>query len=101
MGSWFDVPQRMSRIAAGYRQNRFAALQIIGGALAILIATAAQPSPGQPPSSAAGSGPETSGSLISSANSEDGSYGSTQPPSDRGLRLERFAQAGFFRILGK
>ena len=101
MESWLDLTQRIGRVAAGYQRNRLAALQVIGGALAILIATAAQPSTGQAPSSASGSLPEKRTSAVLVADADEGTYGSTQPPADRGLRLDRFAQAGLFRILGK
>lgn len=101
MESWFDLPNRISRVAAGYQRNRLAALQIIGGALAILIATAAQPSTGQAPSSASGSLPQKRTSAVLVADADEGTYGSTQPPTDKGLRLERFMQRGLFRILGR
>ena len=97
----FDLWPGARRAAAGYRRNRFAALQIIGGVLAITIVTAANPTTGEAPASAAGSAPETGGSTVLPAQPEEGSYGSTQPPADQGLRLERFAQTGLFRILGK
>ncbi len=101
----FDVARGVRRVAAGYQRNGLAVLQIIGGALAIMIATAANPSPGQAPASARASATapvaETSRSTSLPANADDGSYGSTQPPTEKGLRLERFAQTVFFRILGK
>lgn len=92
MASPFDLGRGIRRVAAGYRRNRIAALQLIGGALVIVIAiaTAANPSASQPPASATGSAADT-----------EGNYGSTQPPADNGLRLERFAHSGLFRILGK
>lgn len=95
----FDLWPGARRAAAGYRRNRFAALQIIGGVLAITIATVANPTTGEAPASAAGSAPGDSTMLP--AQPEEGSYASTQPPADKGLRLERFAQTGLFRILGK
>jgi PRC-barrel domain len=101
MEPWVDLANRISRVAAGYKRNRLAALQIIGGALAILIATAAQPSTGQPPSSASGSLSEKHASGLLVADPDEGTYDSTQPPADQGLRLEQIAQAGLFRILGK
>ena len=97
----FDLWPGVRRVASGYRRNRFAALQIIGGVLAITIATAATPTTGEAPASAAGPAPETGGSAVLPAHPEDDSYGSTQRPADQGLRLERFAQTGLFRILGK
>jgi PRC-barrel domain len=101
MASWFDLTNRISRVADGYQRNRLAALQIIGSALAILIATAARPSTGQAPFSASGSLPAKSTPAVLAADAGEGTYGSTQPPSERGLRLERFMQSGLFRILGK
>jgi hypothetical protein len=100
MELWFNPATWISRIAAGYQRNRLAALQIVGGAVAILIATAAQPSTGQP-SPASGSVPEQRAPAALAADPDEGTYGSTQPPADKGLRLEQFAQAGLFRILGK
>jgi hypothetical protein len=97
MASRFDLWPGARRVAAGYRRNRFATLQIIGGVMVISIAAAANPMTGKAPASP----PETGGSTISPANAEDGAYGSTQPPNDNGLRLEQFAQTGLFRILGK
>jgi len=99
MASQFDLWPGVRRVAAGCRRNRFAALQIIGGVLAITIVTAANPTTGEAPASAAGPAPGDSTMLA--AQPEDGSYGSTQPSTDQGLRLERFAQTGLFRILGK
>jgi hypothetical protein len=101
MASRFDLWPGIRRVAAGYRRNRFATLQIIGGVMAISIAAAANPTTGKAPASATGSPPETGESAVLPVNPEDGSYGSTQPPNDNGLRLEQFAQAGLFRILGK
>ena len=99
MASRFDLWPGVRRVAAGYRRNRFAALQIIGSVLAITIVTAANPTTGEAPASAAG--PAPGDSTVLAAQPEDGSYGSTQPSTDQGLRLERFAQTGLFRILGK
>lgn len=101
MSSWFDLPSRIKGVAAGYQRNRLATLQIGGGALVILIATAAQPSTGQPPSLASGSLAEKRTSVVLVADADEGTYGSTQPPTDKGARLERFTQRGLFRILGK
>ena len=101
MASRFDLWRWLRHVAAGYRRNRFAALQIIGGLMAISIAAAANPTTGKAPDSATGSPPETSGSTVSRVNPGDGAYGSTQPPNDNGLRFEQFSQAGLFRILGK
>jgi hypothetical protein len=99
MASRFDLWPGVRRVAAGCRRNRFAVLQIIGSVLAITIVTAANPTTGEAPASAAGPAPGASTMLA--AQPEDGSYGSTQPSTDQGLRLERFAQTGLFRILGK
>jgi hypothetical protein len=99
MTSRFDLWPGVRRVASGYRRNRFAALQIIGGVLAITIATAATPTTGEAPASAAR--PAPGGSMVLPAQPEDGSHSSTQPSTDQGLRLERFAQTGLFRILGK
>jgi hypothetical protein len=101
MASLFDLWPGVRRVAAGYRRNRFATLQIIGGVMAISIAAAANPTNGNTPASATGSPPETGGSTVLPANLGDGAYGSTQPPNDNGSRLEQFAQTGLFRILGK
>jgi hypothetical protein len=101
MEPWVDLANRISRFAASYKRNRLAALQIIGGALVILIATAAQPSTGQPPSSASGSLSKQRAPAVLVADPDEGTYDSTQPPVDKGLRLEQIAQAGLFRILGK
>ena len=100
MASRFDLWPSLRRIAASYRRNRFATLQIIGGVMAISIAAAANPTTGKAPASGTGAPPETGGS-VSPTNPEDGAYGSTQPPNDNGSRLEQFAQTGLFRILGK
>jgi PRC-barrel domain len=101
MESWFALQKRLSRVAAGYQRNRLATLQLVGGALAIVIATAAQPSTGQPPSSASGFLPEQRAPAVLVADPDVGTYDSTQTPADQGLRLEQIAQAGLFRILGK
>jgi PRC-barrel domain len=101
MASRFDLWPGVRRVVAGYRRNRFATLQIIGGVMAISIAAAANPTTGKTPASAMGSSPGIGGSTVLPANSEDAAYGSTQPPNDNGLVFEQFAQTGFFRILGK
>jgi hypothetical protein len=101
MASLFDLWLGVRHVAAGYRRNRFATLQIIGGVMAISIAAAANPTTGQAPAPATGSPPGTGGSTVLPANSEDAAYGSTQPPNDNGLIFEQFAQTGLFRILGK
>ena len=90
MASRFDIWPGVRQVAASYRRNRFATLQIIGGVMAISIAAAANPATGNAPASATGSPRDTAGSTVS-----------TQLSTVNGLRLERFAQAGLFRILGK
>ena len=79
----FDPVREIRRAAAGYRQNRVAALQVVGGALIIAIATAADPSTGQAPAP------------------DEGAYGSTEAPPAKGARLQQFAHTDLFRILGK
>ena len=101
MASRFDLLPGVRRVAAGCLRNRFAALQIVGVVVAITIATAATPTTGEAPASAAGPASVTGGSAVLPAQPEEGAYDSTQPPTDQGLRLERFAQTGLFRILGK
>ena len=79
----FDLVREIRRAAAGYRQNRLAALQVAGGALVIAIATAADPYTGQAPAP------------------DEGAYGSTEVPPAKGPRLQQFGQTDLFRILGK
>jgi PRC-barrel domain len=79
----FDPVREIRRAAAGYRQNRVAALQVVGGALVIAIATAANPSTGQAPAP------------------DEGAYGSAEAPPAKGARLQQFAHTDLFRILGK
>jgi hypothetical protein len=79
----FDPVREIRRAAAGYRQNRVAALQVVGGALVIAIATAANPSTGQAPAP------------------DDGAYGSTEAPPAKTARLQQFPHTDLFRILGK
>ncbi len=79
----FDPVRETRRAAVGYRQNRGAALQIVGGALLIAVATAAGPSAGQAPAL------------------DEGAYGSTEAPPAKGARLQQFAHTDLFRILGK
>jgi hypothetical protein len=79
----FDPVREIRRAAAGYRQNRVAALQVVGGALIIAIATAADPSTGRAPAP------------------DEGAYGSTEAPPAKGARLQQFAHTDLFRILGK
>jgi hypothetical protein len=78
----FDSVREIRRAAAGYRQNQVAALQVVGGALVIVIATAADPSTGQAPFP------------------DEGAYGSTEAPATA-ARLQQFAHTDLFRILGK
>jgi hypothetical protein len=79
----FDIVREIRRAAASCRQNRVAALQVVGGALIIAIATAADPSTGQAPAP------------------DEGAYGSTEAPPAEGARLQQFAHTDLFRILGK
>jgi hypothetical protein len=79
----FDPVREIRRAAAGYRQNRVAALQVVGGALVIAIATAANPSTGQAPAP------------------DEGAYGSTEAPPAKTARLQQFPHTDLFRILAK
>ena len=76
----FDPLRDLWRTVARCRRNRLAALQVVGGALIIALATAANP--GQEPAP------------------DEGAYGSTEAPA-KGARLQQFPHAGLFRILGK
>jgi hypothetical protein len=76
----FDPLRDIWRTVTGCRRNRLAALQVVGGALIIALATAANP--GQEPAP------------------DEGAYGSTEAPAE-GARLQQFPHAGLFRILGK
>jgi hypothetical protein len=79
----FDPAREIRRATAGHRQNRGGALQVVGGALVIAIATAASPSTGQAPAP------------------DQGVYGSTEAPPAQGAHLQQLAHTGLFRILGK
>jgi hypothetical protein len=79
----FDLVREIRRAAAGYRQNWPAALQVVGGAVVIAIATAASPSTGQAPAP------------------DEGHYGSTEAPPTTSARLQQFGHTDLFRILGK
>jgi hypothetical protein len=79
----FDPLRKIRRAAAGHRRKEPVALQIVGGALVIAIATGANPSAWQ------------------AAAPADGAYGSTEPQEASGTRLQRFAQTDLLRILGK
>jgi PRC-barrel domain len=79
---WPSDTLREIRRAAGCRQNLLAGLQVVGGALIIAIATAADPSTGQAPAP------------------DEGAYGSTEAPA-AAARLQQFARTDLFRILGK
>ena len=79
----FDPVREIRRDAAGHRRNRPAALQVLGGALVIAVAPAANRSTGQTPTL------------------DEGAYGSTEAPPAKGARLQQFAQTDLFRILGK
>jgi len=78
---WFDPVRQSRRNAAGYRQNRWAALRI-GGSLTIAILMAAGPSTGQgnPPDQGAQSSPEVP---------------------TKGVNLEQVVHTDLFSILGK
>jgi PRC-barrel domain len=78
----FDPGREIRRAAAAYRRNRAVALQVVGGALVIAIATAADPSTGLAPARG------------------EGAYGSTEAPA-KTARLQQFAHTDLFRILGK
>ena len=80
---WPSDTLREIRRAAGYRRNLLAGLQVVGGALVIAIATAADPSAGQAPAP------------------DEGAYGSTGAPPAKAARLQQFAHTDLFRILGK
>jgi hypothetical protein len=71
------------RVAVRYRQTGFAAIQVVGCALVIAIATAANPSTPQAP---------TVG---------DGGLGSTETVPTKGASVQQFSQADLRRILGK
>jgi hypothetical protein len=77
---WFDPVRQSRRAAAGYRQRRWAALQI-GGALTIAVVMAAGPSAGQ------GESPD------------QGAHGS--PEATKGAHLQELPHTDLFSILGK
>lgn len=79
----FDPVREIRRAVDGYRKYRLAALQVVGGALVVAIATAASPSTGQAPAS------------------DEGGYGSSEAPPAKGARLQQFAGTELFQILGK
>jgi hypothetical protein len=78
----FDPVRDIRRTVAGYRRNRWAAVQVVGGALIIALATAANPFTGQEPAP------------------DEGAYGSTEAPA-KGARLQQFPHTELLRILGK
>ena len=78
----FDRIGGLWRVAAGGRQTGFAAMRVIGCALVIAIATAADPS-----------------SRLAAAV-DDGAFGSNEPP-PQGASLLQFPRADLRRILGK
>jgi hypothetical protein len=78
-----DRIRELWRIAAGCRQTGLAAMQVIGCALVIAIATAANPSTGQAPAM------------------DDGASGSNETTPPQGASLQQFSQAELRRILGK
>ena len=71
------------RVGSDYRQTVFAAIQVIGCALVIAIATAANPSTGQAPAV------------------DDGASGANPASPTKGASLQQFSQADLRRILGK
>jgi len=79
----FDPLRKIRRAIAEHRGRGRVALQILGGALVIAIATGANPSARR------------------AAAPPDGTYGSTEPPEASGAHLQRFAQTDLLRILGK
>jgi hypothetical protein len=82
--SWqFDGIGGLWHVAAGYRQTGFAAIQVIGCALVIAIATAANPSTPQAPTV------------------DDGAFGSNETAPTKGASLQQFSHADLRRILGK
>jgi hypothetical protein len=82
--SWlFDRIGRFCRVAAGYRQTGLAAFQVIGCALVIAFATAANPSTPQSPAV------------------DGGALGSSETTPTNGATLQQFSQADLRRILGK
>jgi len=78
----FDRIEGVWRVAAGCRQAGFAVVRVIGCALVIAIATAADPS-----------------SQLAAAV-DDGALGSNEPP-PQGASLLQFPRADLRRILGK
>src|SRR5262249_48645487 len=78
----FDRIGGLWRVAAGCRQNGFAAMRVIACALVIAIATAADPS-----------------SRLA-AGVDDGSFVSEEPP-PQGASLLQFLRTDLRRILGK
>ena len=82
--SWLlDRMRKLWRIADGCRQTVLAAMQVVGCALVIAIATAANPSTGQAPAA------------------DDGAMGSNEASPTKGASLQQFFQADLRRILGK
>ena len=82
--SWlFNRIGGLWHMAAGYRQTRLAAIQVIGCALVIALATAANPSTGQAPAV------------------DDGASGANPASPTKGASLQQFSQADLRRILGK
>jgi hypothetical protein len=84
----FDTAREIRRAAAGCRKNWLTAVQavgsaVVGGALVVAIAAAANPSTRQTPAP------------------DEEAYGSTETPPAKGARLQQFAQTDLFRILGK
>jgi hypothetical protein len=71
------------RVAVRCRQTGFAAIQVVGCALVIALATAANPSTPQAPTV------------------DDGASGSNETALTKGASLQQFSQADLRRILGK
>ena len=82
--SWlFDRIRELWRVAAGCRQTVLAATQVIGCALVIALATAANPSTPQAPTA------------------DDGGFGSNETAPTKGASVQQFSQTDLRRILGK
>ena len=82
--SWlFDRFGGLWHVAVRCRQTGFAAIQVIGCALVIALATAANPSTPQAPTA------------------DDGGFGSNETAPTKGASVQQFSQAELRRVLGK
>jgi hypothetical protein len=79
----FDRVRELWRVGVDYRRNGLAALQVVGCALVIAIATAANPSTEQAPAV------------------DNGAFGSNETTPTKGASLQQFSQTDLRRILGK